>query len=158
MKSLYVDFDEDKIISNLEDVVPLFPLGNMVFFPNTVIPLHIFEERYKQMIDDSVSSHNLICMTLMQDDMKDDDLAISKIGCVGRIISNEEGEEGKKNIILYGESLGTGVAVEIGQSNNFDSIILESPYTSMTKASKIYYPYLPVKFLLKELSTRYPLH
>ena len=45
MKSLYVDFDEDKIISNLEDVVPLFPLGNMVFFPNTVIPLHIFEER-----------------------------------------------------------------------------------------------------------------
>ncbi|GIR28484.1 hypothetical protein CM15mP43_01080 [bacterium] len=38
MKSLYVDFDEDKIISNLEDVVPLFPLGNMVFFPNTVIP------------------------------------------------------------------------------------------------------------------------
>ena len=102
MKSLYVDFDEDKIISNLEDVVPLFPLGNMVFFPNTVIPLHIFEERYKQMIDDSVSSHNLICMTLMQDDMKDDDLAISKIGCVGRIISNEEGEEGKKNIILYG--------------------------------------------------------
>ena len=39
MKSLYVDFDEDKIISNLEDVVPLFPLGNMVFFPNTVIPV-----------------------------------------------------------------------------------------------------------------------
>ncbi len=55
-----------------------------------------------------------------------------------------------KNIILYGESLGTGVAVEIGQSNNFDSIILESPYTSMTKAAKIYYPYLPVKFLLKD--------
>ena len=55
MKSLYVDFDEEKIISNLEEVVPLFPLGNMVFFPNTVIPLHIFEERYKQMIEDSVS-------------------------------------------------------------------------------------------------------
>ena len=49
-----------------------------------------------------------------------------------------------------GESLGTGVAVEIGQSNKFNSIILESPYTSMVKAAKIYYPYLPVKFLLKD--------
>ena len=55
-----------------------------------------------------------------------------------------------ENIILYGESLGTGVAVEIGQTNKFNSIILESPYTSMIKAAKIYYPYLPVKFLLKD--------
>jgi len=62
---------------------------------------------------------------------------------------NDKGVE-SKNIILYGESLGTGVAVEIGQSNNFNSIILESPYTSMVKATKIYYPYLPVKFLLKD--------
>ena len=104
MKSLYVDFDEEKIISNLEEVVPLFPLGNMVFFPNTVIPLHIFEERYKQMIEDSVSSHNLICMTLMDDDEKDDNISISKVGCIGRIISNEEADEGRKNIILYGIS------------------------------------------------------
>ncbi len=62
---------------------------------------------------------------------------------------NERGVE-TKNIILYGESLGTGVAVEIGQTNKFNSIILESPYTSMIKAAKIYYPYLPVKFLLKD--------
>ena len=55
-----------------------------------------------------------------------------------------------ENIILYGESLGTGVAVEIGQTNEFNSIILESPYTSMEKAAKIYYPYLPVNLLLKD--------
>ena len=55
-----------------------------------------------------------------------------------------------ENIILYGESLGTGVAVEIGQTNKFNSIILESPYTSMVKAAKIYYPYLPVNLLLKD--------
>ena len=53
-------------------------------------------------------------------------------------------------IILYGESLGTGVAVEIGKKNNFNSIILESPFTSMENAAKIYYPYLPVKLLLKD--------
>ena len=53
-------------------------------------------------------------------------------------------------IILYGESLGSGVAVEIGKENNFNSIILESPFTSIESSAKIYYPYLPVKLLLKD--------
>ena len=55
-----------------------------------------------------------------------------------------------KNIILYGESLGTGVAVELGQMNEFGGIILESPFTSMTNAAKNIYPWLPVKYLLKD--------
>ena len=53
-------------------------------------------------------------------------------------------------IVLYGESLGTGVAVEMAKKNNFNSIILESPFTSIENSAKIYYPYLPVKFLLKD--------
>ena len=63
-------------------------------------------------------------------------------------LNRKEVENNK--IILYGESLGTGVAVEIGKKNNFNSIILESPFTSMENAAKIYYPYLPVKLLLKD--------
>ena len=55
-----------------------------------------------------------------------------------------------KNIILYGESLGTGVATELGTSNAFGGIILESPFTSIANAAKIYYPYLPVSILLKD--------
>ena len=62
---------------------------------------------------------------------------------------NKQGVK-KENIILYGESLGTGVAVQLAQEDTFNSIILESPYTSMEKAAKIYYPYLPVKLLLKD--------
>jgi len=62
---------------------------------------------------------------------------------------NSKGIENKK-IILYGESLGTGVAVELAQKNIFNSIILESPFTSMAKTAKIYYPYLPVNLLLKD--------
>ena len=53
-------------------------------------------------------------------------------------------------IILYGESLGSGVAVEVGKENNFNSIILESPFTSIEHSAKIYYPYLPVRLLLKD--------
>ena len=55
-----------------------------------------------------------------------------------------------KNIILYGESLGTGVATELGTSNAFGGIILESPFTSIANAAKIYYPYLPVNTILKD--------
>ena len=55
-----------------------------------------------------------------------------------------------KDIILYGESLGTAVAVDLASKHNFAGIILESPFTSMVKLSKIYYPYLPVKILLKD--------
>ncbi len=56
----------------------------------------------------------------------------------------------EQDIIIYGESLGTGVAVEIGQNKNFAGIILESPFTSMIAAGKNQYPYLPVSFLLKD--------
>ena len=55
-----------------------------------------------------------------------------------------------KNIILYGESLGTGVATELGTSNAFGGIILESPFTSIANTAKIYYPYLPVNIILKD--------
>tara|TARA_B100001027_G_scaffold173654_1_gene124934 strand:- start:77 stop:886 length:810 start_codon:yes stop_codon:yes gene_type:complete len=55
-----------------------------------------------------------------------------------------------ESIILYGESLGTAVAVNLASENKFAGIILESPFTSMVKLAKKYYPYLPVKILLKD--------
>ena len=55
-----------------------------------------------------------------------------------------------KNIILYGESLGTAVAIEVAKDKNFSGIILESPFTSMIEMGKVYYPYLPVRLLLKD--------
>ena len=56
----------------------------------------------------------------------------------------------EKNIILYGESLGTGVAVEVAQNKNYAGIILESPFTSMVNMGKKYYPFFPVNLLLKD--------
>ncbi len=56
----------------------------------------------------------------------------------------------ENNIIVYGESLGTGVSVEVSQNKNFAGIILESPFTSMVDAGKFYYFYLPVSLLLKD--------
>ena len=56
----------------------------------------------------------------------------------------------EQNIILYGESLGTGVAIEVAQNKNYAGIILESPYTSMVNVGKKYYPFFPVSLLLKD--------
>jgi hypothetical protein len=53
-------------------------------------------------------------------------------------------------IILYGESLGAAISVDLAKEFDFSGIILESPFTSMQKLAKIYYPYLPIRLLLKD--------
>ena len=62
---------------------------------------------------------------------------------------NSNGVE-DNSIILYGESLGTAIAVDLASSNSFSGLILESPFTSMEILAKKYYPYLPAKLILKD--------
>ena len=56
----------------------------------------------------------------------------------------------EKNLILYGESLGTGVATHLAQNKNYAGVILETPFTSMVDAAKNFYPYIPINWLLKD--------
>ena len=56
----------------------------------------------------------------------------------------------EENIVIYGESLGTGVATHLSQNKNFAGVILETPFTSMIDAAKTFYPYVPVSLLLKD--------
>ncbi len=56
----------------------------------------------------------------------------------------------EKNIVVYGESLGTGVATHLSQNRSFAGVILETPFTSMIDAAKEFYPYIPVGLLLKD--------
>jgi len=55
-----------------------------------------------------------------------------------------------KDIIVYWETLGTGGATEIAQSNNYAGLVLDTPFTSMVEAAKNFYPYIPVSILLKD--------
>ena len=61
----------------------------------------------------------------------------------------------EKNLILYGESLGTGVASHLAQNKNYAGVILETPFTSMIDAAKNFYPYIPVNLLLKDKFENY---
>ena len=56
----------------------------------------------------------------------------------------------EENIVVYGESLGTGVATHLSQNKKFAGVILETPFTSMVDAAKKFYPYVPVQILLKD--------
>ncbi len=55
-----------------------------------------------------------------------------------------------QNIIVYGESLGTAVAIDLAKDHKFAGVILESPFTSMLKLSRKYYAWLPTGILLKD--------
>jgi len=56
----------------------------------------------------------------------------------------------EENIIIYGESLGTGIATQISQNKSFAGLVLETPFTSMVEAAKNFYPYIPVGLILKD--------
>ena len=87
---------------DLPKKIPVFPLSNFIIFPKTTVPLNIFEPRYIQMIDDSMKSNRYIGMIQPKKtgDLKKPDLY--NIGCVGKITSFNETEDGRYLIVLNG--------------------------------------------------------
>ena len=88
----------------LPKILPVFPLSNFIIFPNTSVPLNIFEPRYIDMIDDSMKSNKLIGM-IQPKNIKDEKNEIPKlyeIGCMGKISSFKETDDGRYLIELKG--------------------------------------------------------
>ena len=89
-------------LEDLPKKIPVFPLSNFIIFPKTTVPLNIFEPRYIQMIDDSMKSNRYIGMIQPKKsgDLKKPDL--HKVGCIGKITSFNETEDGRYLIVLNG--------------------------------------------------------
>jgi len=90
-------------MKNLPSKLPIFPLSNFIIFPKTTVPLNIFEPRYIDMIDDSMKSNKLIGM--IQPKNSNDQYKVPrlhKVGCVGKITSFRETEDGRYLIELKG--------------------------------------------------------
>lgn len=88
------------------DQIPIFPLPNVVLFPQVDLPLHIFEPRYREMVQDAMDGDRRIGMVLLRADWgKDYDgsPAIYPVGCVGRIGNFELMDDGRSNLVLHGE-------------------------------------------------------
>src|SRR5437867_6776548 len=88
------------------EAVPLFPLPNVVLFPRAVLPLHIFEERYKGMTADALSGDRQIAMALLKPGWEKNYYGLPEIEpvvCVGTILSHERLPDGKYNFLLQGQ-------------------------------------------------------
>jgi len=89
----------------LPDIIPIFPLPNVVFFPRMPLPLHIFEPRYRAMVRDAVRGARLIGMTLLRGDWQQDYAGTPEIfgvGTVGELARSEELPDGRFDIVLRG--------------------------------------------------------
>jgi len=87
------------------DILPLFPLPTTVFYPNTRLPLHIFEPRYRQMVADALKGKQKIGMVLLLPGWEESYFAeppIASLGCVGDIEKHTLLEKGKYNLVLKG--------------------------------------------------------
>ena len=91
-------------INDLPKKIPVFPLSNFIIFPKTTIPLNIFETRYIEMINDSMSSNKLIGMIqpLSQNSVDQEDKNLHQVGCLGKIVSFKETEDNRYLIELKG--------------------------------------------------------
>jgi Lon protease-like protein len=93
--------------SRQAELIPLFPLPQTVFYPDTILPLHIFEPRYRQMVADALESGRKIGMILLKPGWEDNYYAapaIATVGCVGKIENHIRLEDGKYNMALKGLS------------------------------------------------------
>jgi hypothetical protein len=89
----------------LPSEIPIFPLPNVVLFPNVFLPLHIFEPRYRQMVADALTGDRIIGMVLLRPGWEgnyEGRPAVYPIGCAGLITHAEPLPDGRYNIVLRG--------------------------------------------------------
>jgi len=87
-------------------LLPIFPLPDVVFFPETELPLHVFEPRYRELLSDALDGDRTIGIQLLDPARPADPdgrPAVHAIGCAGTIIDYEPLDDGRSNIVLKGE-------------------------------------------------------
>ncbi|WP_440613617.1 LON peptidase substrate-binding domain-containing protein [Candidatus Pelagibacter sp. HIMB1748] len=89
--------------NKLPKTIPIFPLSNFIIFPKTTVPLNIFEPRYIDMINDSMKTNKIIGMIQPKlTSYKETKPKLHKVGCIGKITSFRETEDGRYLIELKG--------------------------------------------------------
>jgi len=84
---------------NLPKIIPVFPLSNFIIFPGTSVPLNIFEEKYIEMIDDSMKTNKMLGLIQPKNNSIPD---LHSVGCLGKITSFEEASDGRYLIDISG--------------------------------------------------------
>ncbi len=103
MQSTPIDLPE--ILAQFSGVVRLFPLPNLVLFPDGFAPLKVFEPRYVEMIEDAAGDDGLIAMALLQPGWEQDYQGrppIQPVVCLGTMLRHQKLPSGKYDVLLYG--------------------------------------------------------
>lgn len=99
-----MEFDDE--LKGFRNICRLFPLPNVVLFPHAVLPLHIFEPRYRQMTEDALGSDRLVTIVQIRPDAvwtKNAEPEIEPIACLGQILEYERLPDGRFNFLLVGK-------------------------------------------------------
>jgi hypothetical protein len=95
------------ILSEGEFLLPLFPLPNLVFFPQTRLPLHVFETRYRQLIADAIASDQRFGIVLLRSGYETDYFGAPPVHACGTVAQIEQTvtlDDGRYNVLVRGES------------------------------------------------------
>jgi len=90
------------ISKKLPTKIPIFPLSNFIVFPETTVPLNIFEPRYLEMINECMSSNRIIGMIQPKENGSSKNPELFDVGCACKIISFNETDDGRYIIIIKG--------------------------------------------------------
>ena len=100
--------DSDASLCGFSGIAPLFPLPNVGLFPHALLPLHIFEPRYRKMTADALKGDKLIAMGLLQEGWQQIPSychpAVHRMVGLGKIIAHEQLEDGRYYLVLRGVS------------------------------------------------------
>jgi Lon protease-like protein len=86
-------------------VARLFPLPNLVLYPHVMQPLHVFEDRYREMVEDALAGDKLIAMAVLEPGWEDDYDSrppVAQYACLGKIVAHHRLEDGRYNLLLLG--------------------------------------------------------
>tara|TARA_Y100000590_G_C15676104_1_gene998081 strand:+ start:179 stop:820 length:642 start_codon:yes stop_codon:yes gene_type:complete len=135
---------------NLPKKISVFPLSNFIIFPNTSVPLNIFEPRYIEMIDDTMKSNRIIGM-IQPKKTKKNIPDLFTVGCAGKITSFNETDDGRYLIVLRGISR-FKVLKEIDNNKPYrECEISFDEYSEDTKENYTEIKFLNLETILKNL-------
>jgi len=100
-KAADLHFDAD----TFSGVARLFPLPNLVMYPHVMQPLHIFESRYREMLEDALATDRLIAMALLEPGWEIDYESrppVARYACLGKIVTHHRLQDGRYNLLLMG--------------------------------------------------------